>query len=328
MAKKHKKGLTLASGMLVGGLAFSQVFRKISRRSLSSWLIERSLFLFGWKREQEALAQADIEEYIAWNSRKQSNPAWLVGKPVVEENFMGMQVFSWNDKAEADQPVIFYLHGGGNTYPPAPTHYLSLRHIVRLTDAKIVMPIYLKSPQYTYEDSLPLVYLRYLKMLQEDSGPLILMGDSSGGGIALGLADQLRSNGLPQPAELILISPWLDMTNSNPDMADYDAFEPMISMTGLNLASKYWLGEKGDSSDPRVSPINVSGKDLAPITIFVGTHEVFYPDICFYAEKLEREGADYDLHIFEKMNHIFPIYPIPEGHQARKMIADRINQAR
>lgn len=322
------KALALTAGILVGSIAFSQLFRKYTKRSLSSWMIERGLFLSGMRRQQEAMLAGDLEKYIAWNSKTQSNPSRILGKKVIEESFMGMQVFSWNGKEDSAQPTIFYLHGGGNSYPPAPTHYLTLRHIMKETDARVVMPIYLKTPKYTYEDSLPLVYMRYLKMLTEVEGPVILMGDSSGGGIALGLADQLRSRGISQPAEIILISPWLDMTNSNPEMADYDAFEPMISQTGLNLASHYWIGEKGDPNDPRVSPINVSAKGLAPITLFVGTHEVFYPDICLYADKLEKEGADYKLHIFEKMNHIFPVYPIPEGHKARMMIADIINQHR
>src|SRR3712207_7656426 len=46
-----------------------------------------------------------------------------------------------------------------------------------------------------------------------------LAGDSAGGGLALGLAQTLRDQGLPQPRRLLLVSPWLDLTLGNPDLA-------------------------------------------------------------------------------------------------------------
>jgi acetyl esterase/lipase len=38
------------------------------------------------------------------------------------------------------------------------------------------------------------------------------MGDSSGGGMALALAQKARDAGLQQPRDLVLLSPWLDVT--------------------------------------------------------------------------------------------------------------------
>ena len=70
------------------------------------------------------------------------------------------------------------------------------------------------------------------------------MGDSSGGGMALGLADALREEGIEQPDEIIALSPWLDIANENPEIPDLEPLDPMISQIGLNLASEYWVGKE------------------------------------------------------------------------------------
>ena len=60
----------------------------------------------------------------------------------------------------------------------------------------------------------------------------------------------------------------------------------------------------------------ISGRDLARITLFVGTHEVFYPDILQFANRLKEDNIEHDLYIAEKMNHIYPVYPTPEGEES------------
>lgn len=42
----------------------------------------------------------------------------------------------------------------------------------------------------------------------------MIAGDSAGGGLALALCLYLRDHGLPQPAGLVLMSPWADVTCS------------------------------------------------------------------------------------------------------------------
>jgi len=51
---------------------------------------------------------------------------------------------------------------------------------------------------------------------------LIMMGDSAGGGFALALAQKLKNESIDQPAQIILLSPWLDITLTNPDIKEID----------------------------------------------------------------------------------------------------------
>lgn len=51
---------------------------------------------------------------------------------------------------------------------------------------------------------------------------LILMGDSAGGGFVLALAQFMKQEEVPQPSQLILLSPWLDLSLSNPNIKEID----------------------------------------------------------------------------------------------------------
>ena len=58
----------------------------------------------------------------------------------------------------------------------------------------------------------------YEEMLRrgEKPGNVIVIGDSAGGNLALALALRLKEEGKPQPAALVLISPWTAMDSVAP----------------------------------------------------------------------------------------------------------------
>jgi acetyl esterase/lipase len=60
---------------------------------------------------------------------------------------------------------------------------------------------------------------------------------------------------------------------------------------------------------------------LPPTDLYAGTWDVLYTDVVKTYEKMEAEGVDVHLHVGEKMPHVYPILPCPEGEVARKEIA-------
>ena len=67
---------------------------------------------------------------------------------------------------------------------------------------------------------------------------MTIAGDSAGGGLALGLAETLADAGLPQPERIVLLSPWLDLTLSHPDLPAVEAHDPWLSSVGLRVAGE------------------------------------------------------------------------------------------
>lgn len=101
-----------------------------------------------------------------------------------------------------------------------------LKELSQTLDAKIVFPIYPKTPRNTYYTVMPKVVNVYRHFHQQNQENFFLMGDSAGGGLALGLGHALNYEAKPytllQPKRIILLSPWLDVTMSHPEIKDYE----------------------------------------------------------------------------------------------------------
>ena len=55
---------------------------------------------------------------------------------------------------------------------------------------------------------------------------------------------------------------------------------------------------------------------LPKTLLITGTREILYPDICKFYEKMRSDGCDVELLIGEGMNHVYPIYGLPESKEA------------
>ncbi|AQQ54976.1 hypothetical protein B0X71_03245 [Planococcus lenghuensis] len=224
----------------------------------------------------------------------------------------------------SDRKQVLHLHGGGYILQPHKRHWHFLDKLVRRTGWEITMPIYPKIPHHSYEESFPKVLSLYKDMLKETAPEdIVLLGESSGGGFVLALAQLLKKEGLPQPGRLILISPWLDATVSDPDIAVFDKKDPLLAQHGLKGLGELWAG----SDDPKnelASPINGDLQGLAPITLFTGTHDILLPDARNLKEKAEKLGVDIAYHEYPNMTHCFPLYPIPEADKALEQLISTV----
>lgn len=83
-----------------------------------------------------------------------------------------------------------------------------------------------------------------------------------------------------------------------------------------------------DVKDPMISPLYGDMKGLPPTDLFTGTWEVFYTDVVKTYDKMKAAGVDARLHVAEKMGHVYPLWPCPEGKKARKEIAEIITSVK
>ena len=240
------------------------------------------------------------------------------------EDYKGMKVYKWNRNNEPDQNIIFYVHGGEFVYNPMSSHFDSLNEIAKKTNSLVILPIYHKLPNYTYKDNYPVLLSLYKEVLTaHPNSKIILMGDSAGGGMALVLAQLFRDEGIRQPNEIILISPWVDLNTDQPALDMYVETDPLLVPWKLQMLGKMWAGDR-DPSDPMVSPIFGDFDGLAHITIFVGTREIFFPDISKLDQILTDKGIFHDLIVGQDQNHVYVLYPIQEGKDARAKIINMI----
>lgn len=249
------------------------------------------------------------------NDVRLSVPNKLKRRYVAEESSFGcMQVVT----VKGNDNCIIYLHGSGYVRPPRPQHWRMVGRLAEQTGATVIFPIYPKAPNHTCKEVYALMKNFYVSVAK-NFNKVILAGDSSGGGLALGLVQEFKEENVRMPDELILLSPWVDVSLENPDLAEREKYDGLVSIDNERIWGKCWAGDY-DVKHPRVSPLFGDLNGLCAITIFVGTREVLYPDIIKLYNKLKDCKAEVSLYKGSGLNHGYPLYPIPEAEKALKII--------
>ena len=144
--------------------------------------------------------------------------------------------------------TLVHLHGGSFTAPSHPNQWRFATRLARKLDARLVFPAYPLAPDHTWRDSHePLVGL--VRDLAAE-GPVVLAGDSAGGGLALAVAMGVRDAGGPQPSHLVLLSPWVDLTTSAPGTVEAGARDPWLNVENVPVYAGYWAGSADDLARP------------------------------------------------------------------------------
>lgn len=234
------------------------------------------------------------------------------------DTFEGDPLLVFNKKSER---IVIYLHGGAYAKNITRSHLKMINKIALGSNLRIFVPIYKKAPLYSFEEVIPEMIRLYKNISKEHE--IILMGDSSGGGMAIALAIKIKELGLKQPLKVVTLSPWVDISlaKADPKKIKYDAME---GINGAKVFGEYW--SKGDIKNPLVSPTYGNLKGLPQIDIITGGREVLLDDILDFVEKLKDVSGKYSLDIAQNMGHVYPAYPIKEAKPAIKKICSLINE--
>ncbi|MBQ1898969.1 MAG: alpha/beta hydrolase, partial [Ruminococcus sp.] len=229
-------------------------------------------------------------------------------------------------KEKTSDIVIFYIHGTNYWFNPSRYHYAFMRRLSNNLGMQMIVPIYPKAPAHTAVEMQQMVIDRYLYLIKEKEIPsdqIVFIGDAAGGGMALAIMQKLRYLALPMPKQAFLISPWLDVTNSNPKMEEIQPLDPVLNIEKLAFKGEKYAGDL-ELTHPMVSPIYGDLAGLPKITVFVGTREIFCADV----EKLEEIALERDLdievYVYKNQMHFFVGLPIPEGEDAMNIIASEL----
>ena len=291
------------------------------RKSLMANFVEQLVQLRYRKKSPE-----EVEEFLnkkSQHSKQQySLPIYLRFKCDITEKDMDNQpVYYLNESSDSDT-VIIYLHGGAFVDEITAFHWKMIDRIAYKTKCHMIVPLYELMPYANHDDAFKFVEDVYSSLLKRfPDKKFILMGDSAGGGLALSLSEYFATENIPIPDKLILFSPWLDVSMSNPEMDDFVDRDIMLSPPGLVRYGIHWAGDL-DTRDYRVSPMFGDVNGLDNVDLFVGSEEIFYPDISQFYDKLKKAGKNCNIYVGENLGHDFPLLPTVEG---RRAIDEAIN---
>ncbi|MEU4673990.1 alpha/beta hydrolase [Amycolatopsis sp. NPDC023774] len=217
--------------------------------------------------------------------------------------------------ATSDLHVV-HLHGGGYVEEIESHHWRYAADLVARLGCAVTLPIYPLVPRHDHTETLPMVYAAYDHIADHHPAErLVISGDSAGGALALAIAQNLREQARPQPARLLLYSPWLDITLEDPISVVLDEHDPMLGITGLREAGRMYA-EGADPHDPRISPLHADLTGLGPFSLFIGTRDLLLPDARRFTARARDAEIDVDYAEYPGMFHNWLMQTIPEGREA------------
>ncbi|MDP7701667.1 alpha/beta hydrolase [Mycobacterium sp. TY815] len=234
------------------------------------------------------------------------------------EHRSGWPIYTLTPLGSAPELTVIYLHGGGWVNEITSAHWQLAAQIAHQAGATVVVPIYPLLPTATAADVLPEIV-----DMAAQHADVCLAGDSAGGQMALSAALMLRDDhGMAIPAT-VLISPALDLSLGNPDIASVEPTDPWLGRDALHVYAERWRGDL-PVDDPRVSPLAADLTGLGPLTVFSGTRDILNPDARLLAEKAAAAGVDIEYYEQPGLIHVYPLTPTPEGRAACRIIVERI----
>ncbi len=202
----------------------------------------------------------------------------------------------------ADGPPVLYLHAGGYVSGPLKGEPDFVGRLARLAGRTVVMPDYPLSPETPWRESQAAVFAVYRALNERANGPVDVVGMSAGGGLAPVLALLAAAAEAPRPGQLVLISPWVDLTMAGTEVGEYDARDPVLSIELMHAMAAIHAGGD-DPADPRLSPVHADLSRLPPTSVIHTTSDVLYAGSAEFVRRATAAGVAATDHVRHGVPH-------------------------
>ncbi len=219
---------------------------------------------------------------------------------------------------------VVFLHGGGFINEIVRAHWRFVGHLTRTAKVRCIVPIYPLAPRATAKEIVPQTGDLLTRILEDaGSARVTLVGNSAGASLGLAAVQWLRDGGHRQPDGLVLISTGGDYSISRPEQITIADLDPFNDIPGARETGRLYAGDL-DVAHPYVSPLNGNFHGIAPLLLFSGTLDLFYPDCIELAAKAKEAGVPVELHLRNGQPHNYAALPTPEGREAREIIVQAV----
>ena len=235
----------------------------------------------------------------------------------------------------SSKSVVLQLHGGAYMSGLTDLYRVFAVRQAEYTNAREIYCVdYRHAPIHRYPAALEDAATVYQGLLARGTKPsnIIIFGDSAGGNLAVELAIYLRDEGLPQPAALILLSPWADFAHKDGTSRTENFTKDKVLGKGTPFAPHLrsippYAGSL-PLDDPRLSPLHADLSNLPPMLIQTGGYDLLLTEDEQLAEKVKADGTNVTFTVYPEMPHVFPLVlpELAESFAACEEIREFINQ--
>lgn len=196
-------------------------------------------------------------------------------------------------------PVLLWFHGGGWVVGSIETTDAICRGLADGAKIAVISVEYRMGPDDPYPAAIEDAELAWdwlasnAEPLGFDPARLAVGGDSAGGNIAAVLAHLAKDKDV-SPSFQFLIYPATDMAGDYPSTSE-NAQGYMLEKTTMDWFSGHYMGDAGDRSDPRASPLLFKDfAGLAPAHLQTAGYDPLRDEGAAYVEKMAAAGIAVD----------------------------------
>lgn len=219
--------------------------------------------------------------------------------------------------APTARSTLLYVHGGGFRMGEPRTWAGFASRLAAAAGIRIVVPDYRLAPENPFPAALHDLVAVYRALLADRAEPVLLGGDSAGGGLAVSLTSLAQGAGA-KPAGVLLLSPWLDLAADAASYADCAASDLAFSQAAAREAAAQYLAEAEASE--LASPLGRgSFADFPPLWISASASEVLRDDSLEIARRVAAAGGVVEMSVYPGLPHVWPLL-MPAAPETRRTI--------
>lgn len=235
-------------------------------------------------------------------------------------------------KGKEVRNFFFYIHGGGHCMEINKNQWEFVASVIEKNGYGAIVPIYPLTPEFCARDTFDMLIGAYRHLTKKMSiDRLVVVGDSTGGGLALSLAVLSWKEGIRRPDKLILLSPAMDTEFMDGNMANLmmDRKKEMRKYyyrPGIKeFLRKYWIRDLYHQNE-YTCPVYADLTDICDeIAIFTVEDDLLNGYARYLYDRLKKQQIR--IHYFEYfgMPHDYIEHPhIPECRMIINRISDSI----
>jgi len=212
------------------------------------------------------------------------------------------------------QRLILYLHGGGFVAGSPETHRPIVAKLCGAGNSAAFSVAYRLAPEYPFPAALRDTVDAYRILTGRGFPPqsIIVAGDGAGGGLAFSMLMAIRNAGLPMPACIVALSPWVDLTLCGWSMMRNAASDTLLSWDLLFVSARHYL-HGGSSADPYASAVYGNLRDFPPVMVHAGSREILRDDASRLGELAAAANVPVSVEVYDGMQHLFQVISPVQG---------------
>lgn len=226
-------------------------------------------------------------------------------------------VGDWIEADGAPRATLVYLHGGGFLVgSPRAFRYVSKSFARAGFD--VFAPAYRLAPDHVFPAALDDVFEAYRALVAARPGPVVLVGDSAGGGLAVALMLKARDAGLPLPKAAALFSPWVDLAVTGASIRENEDKDALFTRRLIQLGARMALG-RTSAKNPLASPLYADLSGLPPLRVHAADDEALRDDAVRLVARARAAGVEAELELWPDAPHGFELVSfLPEARDSRQ----------